>query len=131
MVAIVAGNGLGLLDTSLNTIGTGILGEGMLGQGSSRIVVNVVNGNLVLQAQDARLAGRGSDLVALRTHNSLGAPSDGDGWRWGYEQTVQFQGPGTRSEEHTSELQSLMRISYAVFCLNKKTKSEQKKLKLI
>src|SRR3546814_5706774 len=31
-----------------------------------------------------------------------------------------FYGP-TRSEEHTSELQSLMRISYAVFCLKKKT----------
>src|SRR3546814_2382855 len=30
-----------------------------------------------------------------------------------------------RSEEHTSELQSLMRISYAVFCLKKKTKQEQ------
>src|SRR3546814_3653998 len=29
--------------------------------------------------------------------------------------------PGPRSEEHTSELQSLMRISYAVFCLTKKT----------
>src|SRR3546814_4854028 len=29
--------------------------------------------------------------------------------------------PATRSEEHTSELQSLMRISYAVFCLKKKT----------
>src|SRR3546814_2331871 len=29
---------------------------------------------------------------------------------------------GARSEEHTSELQSLMRISYAVFCLNKKNK---------
>src|SRR3546814_2706957 len=29
---------------------------------------------------------------------------------------------GERSEEHTSELQSLMRISYAVFCLKKKTK---------
>src|SRR3546814_993984 len=28
---------------------------------------------------------------------------------------------GLRSEEHTSELQSLMRISYAVFCLQKKT----------
>src|SRR3546814_8503940 len=28
--------------------------------------------------------------------------------------------PACRSEEHTSELQSLMRISYAVFCLNKK-----------
>src|SRR3546814_8108480 len=38
-------------------------------------------------------------------------------------------GPGrpalrhVRSEEHTSELQSLMRISYAVFCLKKKTKT--------
>src|SRR3546814_3698888 len=30
-----------------------------------------------------------------------------------------------RSEEHTSELQSLMRISYAVFCLKKKTQKEQ------
>src|SRR3546814_4261845 len=29
-----------------------------------------------------------------------------------------------RSEEHTSELQSLMRISYAVFCLKKKTKQQ-------
>src|SRR3546814_3318266 len=29
--------------------------------------------------------------------------------------------PVSRSEEHTSELQSLMRISYAVFCLTKKT----------
>src|SRR3546814_10181016 len=33
--------------------------------------------------------------------------------------------PGLRrSEEHTSELQSLMRISYAVFCLKKKTRNE-------
>src|SRR3546814_3435796 len=31
--------------------------------------------------------------------------------------------PGGRSEEHTSELQSLMRISYAVFCLKKKKKT--------
>src|SRR3546814_9953934 len=30
-----------------------------------------------------------------------------------------------RSEEHTSELQSLMRISYAVFCLKKKNKKQQ------
>src|SRR3546814_8394591 len=30
-----------------------------------------------------------------------------------------------RSEEHTSELQSLMRISYAVFCLKKKNKTDQ------
>src|SRR3546814_7406182 len=32
------------------------------------------------------------------------------------------QGLGVRSEEHTSELQSLMRTSYAVFCLKKKNK---------
>src|SRR3546814_1348667 len=34
----------------------------------------------------------------------------------------------TRSEEHTSELQSLMRISYAVFCLKKKKKMRQNPL---
>src|SRR3546814_7353489 len=33
--------------------------------------------------------------------------------------------PSTRSEEHTSELQSLMRISYAVFCLKKKKEKLQ------
>src|SRR3546814_6480931 len=35
----------------------------------------------------------------------------------------------SRSEEHTSELQSLMRISYAVFCLKKKKKHKVTKLK--
>src|SRR3546814_3345732 len=34
-----------------------------------------------------------------------------------------FAFAGQRSEEHTSELQSLMRISYAVFCLKKKNKT--------
>src|SRR3546814_3827597 len=33
--------------------------------------------------------------------------------------------PSPRSEEHTSELQSLMRISYAVFCLKKKKTKQQ------
>src|SRR3546814_5279186 len=33
--------------------------------------------------------------------------------------------PGGRSEEHTSELQSLMRTSYAVFCLKKKKLSQE------
>src|SRR3546814_9833725 len=51
-------------------------------------------------------------------------------WRWwhddapesasGVEITLVPVDGGTRSEEHTSELQSLMRISYAVFCLKKK-----------
>src|SRR3546814_8302187 len=37
---------------------------------------------------------------------------------------LQNQSYARRSEEHTSELQSLMRISYAVFCLKKKTKKQ-------
>src|SRR3546814_10693053 len=44
------------------------------------------------------------------------AVEDGDGSGRAAEQDVL----GQRSEEHTSELQSLMRISYAVFCLKKK-----------
>src|SRR3546814_4893114 len=39
------------------------------------------------------------------------------------ERTSSVSSPCRRSEEHTSELQSLMRISYAVFCLKKKNHS--------
>src|SRR3546814_9976962 len=46
--------------------------------------------------------------------------------------TDRRQGPDRRSEEHTSELQSLMRISYAAFCLKKKkTQKKEKKERLI
>src|SRR3546814_5812242 len=41
---------------------------------------------------------------------------------FGYEQVSREE--KTRSEEHTSELQSLMRSSYAVFCLKKKKKKQ-------
>src|SRR3546814_10654093 len=39
-------------------------------------------------------------------------------------QQLQAEADKERSEEHTSELQSLMRISYAVFCLEKKKKEQ-------
>src|SRR3546814_1613752 len=39
-----------------------------------------------------------------------------------------LHGRADRSEEHTSELQSLMRISYAVFCLKKKINKQQTKI---
>src|SRR3546814_7822822 len=42
--------------------------------------------------------------------------------RWGLAEKM-IAGTVYRSEEHTSELQSLMRISYAVFCLQKKKKT--------
>src|SRR3546814_7665213 len=41
---------------------------------------------------------------------------------------IVMQGLDLRSEEHTSELQSLMRISYAVFCLKKKNKYNTKSI---
>src|SRR3546814_8257343 len=47
---------------------------------------------------------------------------------WASFSTVKIPLP-TRSEEHTSELQSLMRISYAVFCLKKKKHTKYSTLK--
>src|SRR3546814_8454970 len=44
------------------------------------------------------------------------------GLKGGYDAGVKLMS-SVRSEEHTSELQSLMRISYAVFCLQKKKKN--------
>src|SRR3546814_708152 len=46
-------------------------------------------------------------------------------------QYEEYSWTGKRSEEHTSELQSLMRISYAVFCLKKKKKKNQNRTKPI
>src|SRR3546814_1083088 len=43
--------------------------------------------------------------------------------KWIQDRRSRGRGARHRSEEHTSELQSLMRISYAVFCLKKKNKS--------
>src|SRR3546814_10837408 len=42
-----------------------------------------------------------------------------------YMSLQSMQAEKARSEEHTSELQSLMRISYAVFCLKKKNKKQR------
>src|SRR3546814_9531725 len=50
------------------------------------------------------------------------APADGSAYKKDPGRAV----TGVRSEEHTSELQSLMRISYAVFCLQKKKKHTNK-----
>src|SRR3546814_2492597 len=55
---------------------------------------------------------------AARAHADIpnpGSPRSGGRAAW-----------GARSEEHTSALQSLMRISYAVFCLKKKKKNKRK-----
>src|SRR3546814_3306711 len=64
-------------------------------------------------AADRRKPGLGRHHQLLRhARHRLVRPNHG---------LVQIPQPRPRSEEHTSELQSLMRISYAVFCLTKKT----------
>src|SRR3546814_7880061 len=60
---------------------------------------------------DMPVAGPGGVDLHLQAHRLRLAPESGLGQR----RTADI-----RSEEHTSELQSLMRISYAVFCLKKK-----------
>src|SRR3546814_1098180 len=61
----------------------------------------------------------GAGRVAPPSLPAFLPPLQGEGFKAGF---VEGDGsePGNRSEEHTSELQSLMRISYAVFCLKKK-----------
>src|SRR3546814_4248216 len=74
-----------------------------------------------------RLRGRHPELPIILTSGNAARPDDMDGALFlpkpydhqGLLQTI-------RSEEHTSELQSLMRISYAVFCLKKKKNIKHK-----
>ncbi|XVN16213.1 hypothetical protein QZH47_09505 [Pseudomonas corrugata] len=95
MVAIVAGNGLGLFNTSLNSLGgSGVGGQGNLGQAGGQALVNVSNGNLVLRFTDEQLSGLGQDLLQTRTYNTQGGLSDGDadGWRWDGERSLVLTG---------------------------------------
>src|SRR3546814_10338867 len=76
----------------------------------------------LFRSREGQLPARRVGLYLLRRRQ----PKGGRGGRGGrgevrrsHERRV-LRRPGRRSEEHTSELQSLMRISYAVFCLKKK-----------
>src|SRR3546814_3102098 len=63
-------------------------------------------------------------LEVLRLYEEGGLLANGQemGAYFGSKLATLASHPLVRSEEHTSELQSLMRISYAVFCLKKKTR---------
>src|SRR3546814_6687281 len=61
-----------------------------------------------------------SGFLAHPDTRAMGAGRDPFGMRKGGSEIPIEIGLNLRSEEHTSELQSLMRISYAVFCLKKK-----------
>src|SRR3546814_6270343 len=64
----------------------------------------------------------GKRTILLGTYNYMGMTFDPDVIAAGKKALDEY-----RSEEHTSELQSLMRISYAVFCLKKKNKQKKNK----
>src|SRR3546814_7908787 len=98
-----------------------------------RAVLLVTEGSL--KGLTARGRGGGSKKVTMPARNlrkmrqtsHLVSPSYAGAWRsfimsFGLSSTSAPMGMSIsgRSEEHTSELQSLMRISYAVFCLKKK-----------
>src|SRR3546814_1182851 len=70
---------------------------------------------LISQHRDGELIARAMDRFGLHTVRGSGAKA-GSAEKGG-------RAALRRSEEHTSELQSLMRISYAVFCLKKKNNS--------
>src|SRR3546814_2206672 len=70
-----------------------------------------------------RHAAADQDVGAVKVVvGDAGGVQGGDGGPQLPEDLVRHHRHVVRSEEHTSELQSLMRISYAVFCLNKKNK---------
>src|SRR3546814_9181807 len=71
-----------------------------------------------------RLAQYGRQGAVLRCRRLCGLPQ---ARRGPCRRTPETGDRRDRSEEHTSELQSLMRISYAVFCLKKKKKTTQKR----
>src|SRR3546814_9152131 len=93
------------------------------GQGISRECVQVGQLACVAAAEGAGSQGRrrnggprGAEQIHLRTGRYVRPKAR---YQWFCRKGAVAE--AHRSEEHTSELQSLMRISYAVFCLNKTT----------
>src|SRR3546814_8399779 len=68
---------------------------------------------------------RAVDVLAVRNHPDRARRGGGGTAHPAVDRRLLADRDRDRSEEHTSELQSLMRISYAVFCLNKKKITQQ------
>src|SRR3546814_7400744 len=80
---------------------------------AERLNIEIPDYNPTLEKTNAYLAGITMRLKAIKDAPALDMTPEDMGERIA----------AARSEEHTSELQSLMRNSYAVFCLKKKTKN--------
>src|SRR3546814_9506537 len=101
----------GLLDVVTNCPNPGLI----LSRYRTVIAYNKAFGEWLGPANVAVIGAELTTLVQVRTRRSLN-----DVW----QDLVSGREP-SRSEEHTSELQSLMRISYAVFCLKKKKANQR------
>src|SRR3546814_6775409 len=105
----------------------------LIGEGDAICDVGRLERRRTLDQRRAGDEGRREDEAAiLAEHVEAARPLgrlNADGNRKGarFEHRVGHR-IGDRSEEHTSELQSLMRISYAVFCLKKKKINQKQKL---
>src|SRR3546814_9247810 len=117
---------------------------------SSDLVTNVADGVAATDAVNKGQLDTGiadakayTDTTATQTLSSANAYTDAKFAAWDdtfaafqgeidhrlaeQDRRIDKQGAMGRSEEHTSELQSLMRHSYAVFCLKKKTQNKSTK----
>src|SRR3546814_6013838 len=85
---------------------------------------NPVTGPYGPQKQDGKVPVNGTDNSFGWIFGANWRPTDSLSFGYSHRSEIKHDIRGTatfdRSEEHTSELQSLMRISYAVFCLKKK-----------
>src|SRR3546814_8226773 len=93
-------------------------------EATAKLIRGLDPGHLVSLGQEGTQATNGSEAMVLRAHRDVDYLT-AHVWplNWGWVDGGNLA--GTRSEEHTSELQSLMRISYAVFCLKKKKEKKR------
>src|SRR3546814_7270101 len=92
----------------------GRMKSGNAATGGEGNLAKLRNSDVVRLARDLGCRILGADATLVGPQSASG----------GSIQEMTVFSPSPRSEEHTSELQSLMRISYAVFCLKKKTKQK-------
>src|SRR3546814_10628809 len=110
-------NAYGLLASSLNSPNDGIVA--MVDVGATMTTLNILRNGRSLYSREQVFGGKQlTDEVMRRyglSYEEAGLAKRQGGLPESYE----------KNEEHTSELQSLMRISYAVFCLKKKNTRKQ------